>query len=185
MTKGKVLTIVVLAVLSGLTAYFIIGHVGGEANTVPTLETGFGILESEVELRHIYPGWEGTAPLTIINGADKDRMFQVTVELANHTKVKDGYEPLPEDFCGWFTVPEQSFNVTAGSYHQCTITIAVPEDVPEYRSEYTTMTLSDDGAGLYITNQFEVRIRVTDMMPEGLISMAIEARWYIITAEDS
>jgi len=182
MTKGKAVTIAVLAVLTALTAYFIIGHTG---NSVPTLETGFGILESEIELRHIYPGWNGTAPLTIINGADKDRTFQVTVEMANPNKVKNGYEPLPEDFHGWFTVPEQQIAIPAGSYHQCTITIAVPEDAPQYRSEYTTMTLSDNGEGLYTINQFEVRIRVTDMMPEGLVSMAIEARWYIITAEES
>ena len=185
MNKGRIAGVVVLAALSALTGYFIIGHVGGEANTVPTLETGFGILESEIEIRHIYPGWEGTAPLTIINGADKDRTFQVTVEMANPNKVKNGYEPLPEDFHGWFTVPDQQITVTAGSYHQCTITIAVPEDAPQYRSEYTTVTLSDDGEGLYTTNQFEVRIRVTDMLPEGLVSMAIEARWYVITAEES
>ena len=182
MTKGKVLPIAVLALLSVLTAYFIIGHVG---NDVPRLAEGFGILESEVEFRHVYPGWNGTAPLTIINGADKDRTFQVSVEQANPNKVKNGYEPLPEDFCGWITVPNQAFNITAGDYHQLTITIAVPEDAPEYRSEYTTVTLSDDGAGLYTTNQFEVRIRVTDMMPGGLVSLALEARWYIITAEDS
>ena len=184
MKKERIAGVVVLALLSALTGYFIIGHVV-DKDAVPTLAEGFGILESEVEFRHVYAGWEGTAPLTIINGADKDRTFWVSVQPASPNKVKNGYEPLPEDFHKWLTVPGQNITVPAGSYHQCTITITVPEDAPEYRSEYTTLVLGDDGTNLYTANQFEIRIRVTDMMPEGLVSMAIEARWYIITAEDS
>jgi len=184
MKKERIAGVIALVLLSALTGYFVIGHVAG-TDAVPTLDEGFGILESEVEFRHVYAGWEGTAPLTIINGADKARTFRVSVQSASPDKVRHGYEPLPEDFHEWLTVPAENITVPAGSYHQCTITIAVPEDAPEYRSEYTTLTLSDDGVNLYTTNQFEIRIRVTDMMPEGLVSMAIEARWYIITAEDS
>jgi len=181
MTKGKVLTIAALAVLTALTAYFIIGHTG---NSVPTLAEGFGILESEIEFRHIYPGWNGTAPLTIINGGDQDRMFSVSVEQPNLAKIKSGYEALPEQFYCWITIPEPEVSIKAGKYHRLMITLAVPADAPPYRSEHTTLTASDDGTGLYAINQFEVRIRVSDAAPEGLVTLALEAKWYIITAED-
>ena len=185
MKRDRIAGVIGLVVLSVLTGYFVIGHVTAGRDAVPSLAEGFGILESEIELRHVHAGWQGSAPLTIINGADKERTFSVSVEQANPNKMKDGYEPLPEDFHAWLTVPDQYITIPAGGHHECTITIAVPSDAPEYRSEYTTMTLADDGVGLYTTNQFEVRIRVTDMMPEGLVSLAIEAKWYIITAEDS
>ena len=134
---------------------------------MPVLAEGFGILQSEVELRNVYPGWEGSAPLTIINGKDQDRTFSISLEQPNPNKLKDGYVVFPEEYYSWLTITEPVVFIKAGGYHESLIIFAMPENAN------------------YEGQQTEIRIRVSDMTPQGLVTLAVESRWYIITAEQS
>lgn len=162
MKNRKIVIGILLAMAISAGAYFGIMHF---KDRVPRLAEGFGILQSEVELRNVYPGWEGEAPLTIINGNDRDRTFSVSLEQPNPNKIKQFYQAFPEEYYSWITITEPEVSLKAGEYHEQIIIFAMPEDV-HYEGKYT-----------------EVRIRVSDMTPEGLVTIAIESRWYIITAE--
>ena len=163
MNKKLIIGIVVVVVIA-VGAYFGITHL---RNRMPRLDEGFGILQSEVELRNVYPGWEGSAPLTIINGKDQDRTFSISLEQPNPNKLKAGYVVFPEEYYSWITITEPEVFIKAGGYHEIVIIFAMPEGVH------------------YEGNQTEVRIRVSDMTPQGLVTLAVESRWYIITAEQS
>ena len=161
--KKKILigTIVAAMIVAGL--YFGVLQRSG----VPTLQEGFGILESEVEFRNVYPGWEGSVPLTVINGKDRDRIFSISLEQPNPNKLKPFYHAFPEEYYSWLTITEPEVAIKAGHYHEVLIIFAMPEDAH------------------YEGQQTEIRIRVSDMTPEGLVTLAVESRWYIITAEQS
>jgi len=160
----KVLIGIVIVIAIAVGAYFGISQL---RNRMPGLDEGFGILQSEVELRNVYPGWEGSAPLTIINGKDQDRTFSISLEQPNPTKLKAGYVAFPVEYYSWITITESEVIIKAGSYHETVIIFAMPADVN------------------YAGKQTEVRVRVSDMTPQGLVTLAVESRWYIITAEQS
>lgn len=160
--KKKIIIGAILAVAITVGSYFGIMHA---KNGVPWLEEGFGILESEVEFRNVYPGWEGSAPLTVINGKDRDRTFSISLEQPNPNKLKNGYEAFPVEYYSWITITEPEISLEAGQHHEQIIIFAMPEDAN------------------YEGKQTEVRIRVSDMTPTGLVTLAVESRWYIITAE--
>lgn len=162
MKNKKVIIGIILAVAITAGVYLSLAHF---KTGVPHLNEGFGILESEIEFRNVYPGWEGTAPLTIINGRDRDRTFAITLEQPNPNKLKNGYEALPEEYYSWIEITEPEVSLEAGQYHETVIIFAMPNDVH------------------YEGRQTEVRVRVSDMTPEGLVTLAVESRWYIITAE--
>jgi hypothetical protein len=164
MRNRKLIIIIVAAIAIAVGAYFGIAHL---RNRMPSLNEGFGILQSEVEFRNVYPGWSGSAPLTIINGRDQDRTFSVSLEQPNPTKLKDGYEAFPQQYYSWITISEKDVTIKAGQYHEEIIIFAMPEDAD------------------YAGKQAEIRIRVSDMTPQGLVTLAVESRWYIITAEQS
>ncbi len=161
--KKKILIGIAVPVVIVAGLYFGVLNRGG----VPTLQEGFGILESEVELRNVYPGWEGSVPLTVINGKDKDRVFSISLEQPNLKKLKPFYRAFPEEYYSWFTITEPEVAIEAGHYHEVLIIFVMPEDAH------------------YEGQQTEIRIRVSDMTPEGLVTLAVESRWYIITAEQS
>jgi len=159
----NVLLIIIIALAVAIGAYFGVTYLMGR---VPSLDEGFGILQSEVELRNVYPGWQGEVPLTIINGKDQDRTFSVSVEQPQPNKVKAGYEVFPEQYFSWITITETDIPIKAGHYYETVIIFAMPEGVN------------------YAGKQTEVRVRVSDMTPQGLVTLAVESRWYIITAEE-
>lgn len=161
--KKKLLIGIVVAVAIVAGLYFGVLRSSG----MPSLEEGFGILQSEVELRNVYPGWEGSVPFTIVNGKDQDRTFSISLEQPNPAKLKPFYRVFPEEYYSWITITEPEVFIKAGGYHESLIIFAMPEDA-NYEGQYT-----------------EVRIRVSDMTPAGLITLAVESRWYIITAEQS
>lgn len=178
MGKKRILLVVLVAVIATVGTYFAVGHfrISRVSENDPLhLEEGFGIAQAAVEFVNVYPGWVGSAPLTIINGDDKDRVFWVSCEQPNPDKLKSGYEAFPEEYYSWITItgwdgteetaaPEVV--LAAGENHELTVTLAVPED-----SNYTG-------------KKAEVRIRVADKSPIGLVTIAIESKWYIITAEE-
>lgn len=170
--KKKTIIGIAVAVAIAAGAYFGIAHI----DRMPTLAEGFGILESEIEIRGVYPGWSGELPLTIINGKDQDRVFSVTLEQANPAKLKFGYEALPAVYYDWFEITgwngktdilEPEVTLAAGKHHTLMIVVAVPNDMA------------------YLGKNAEVRVRVSDMTSPGLVALAIESRWYIITAQES
>ena len=177
MGKKRILLTVLVAVLATTGTYFAIGHfkvTHVEENDPLHLEEGFGIAQAAVEFVNVYPGWVGSAPLTIINGDDKDRVFWVSCQQPNPEKLKVGYEAFPEEYYSWITItgwdgtesttaPEVVLN--AGENHELTITLAMPTDAD------------------YTNKKAEVRIRVAEKNPIGLVTIAIESKWYIITAE--
>lgn len=159
-TKAKL--IILIAVLVAVGGYFAVRN---SQKGVPTLDAGIGILQSSVEIRNAYPGWEGSVTLTIINGKDQDRTFSISLEQPGFNELKPGYVAFPEEYYDWFTITEPTINIAAGKYYETLIIFAMPEDAH------------------YDGKQTEVRVRVSDLTPQGIVGLAVESRWYIITAE--
>lgn len=134
-----------------------------EDRGIPDLLEGFGIYGASVELDGVYPGWSGTVPLTLVNGQDRDRLF--VIYAVSPVKTIEGFEALPEKYLYWLTVEEPEVTVPEGEVRQINITLAIPHDV--------------DYAGKFA----EVRIRVDDTTQSGLVQIALESKWFIITAD--
>lgn len=177
MSKKRILLVALVAVIATVGTYFAVGHFRMSCvleNDPLYLEEGFGIAQAAVEFVNVYPGWVGSAPLTIINGNDKDRVFWVSCEQPNPDKLKKGYEAFPEEYHSWITITgwdgtqdivEPEVVLAAGENHELVITLAMPEDAD------------------YADKRAEVRIRVAEKNPTRLVTIAIESKWYIITAE--
>lgn len=131
---------------------------------IPIIKEGFGIYGSSIEFDGVYPGWIGTVPLTIVNGQDKDRLFVIKIIQPMPSKVKEGYEPLPKEFFNWITISKPRVSLSKGETYQIPITLEMP--------------LGAD----YVGKKAEVRIKVEDTTQTGLIQIALENRWFIITA---
>lgn len=185
MKNKRIAIIIIVAVVIAVGGYFGLMQF---KDTTPTLAEGFGILQPEVEIRNIYPGWTGSVEFTILCGRDYDRTFAITLEQPNPNKLRDGYEAWPEDYYGWFQIESKSYQggewewdriefdnetdfgsgilVEEGHYRQLTISLTVPEWA-EYWGKET-----------------EVRVRVSELSTTGLVQLAIESKWYIITASE-
>jgi len=159
--KKKIL-IAVLLVIAVVGAYLGATYHHEDSDGLPSLVTGFGVLQSEVEFRNVYPGWNGSVPLTIINGNDRDRTFIITLE--EPTKLKLGYEVFPLINYSWINITEAEVTIAAGGYHEIVVILAMPADAS------------------YSGRQSEIRIRVSDITQTGIVQVAVESRWYIITA---
>lgn len=134
-----------------------------EDEGIPILPEGFGIYGSQVEFEGVYPGWTGTVPLTIVNGEDRDRLF--VVSLRTPSKLREGYEAFPQEYFYWITISEPEVAVSSGGIHQIPLTLTMPWD-----SDYTG-------------KRAEVRIRIEDTTQTGLVQIALETKWFIITAD--
>lgn len=134
-----------------------------EDKGIPELSEGFGIYGASVELEGVYPGWSGTVPLTLVNGQDRERMFVIYAVVP--TKTTEGFEALPEEYLYWLKVEEPEILVGKGEIYQVNITLTVPKDV------------------VYAGRHAEVRIRVDDTTQSGLVQIALESKWFIVTAD--
>ena len=169
MRKLLALIVVIVLISIGLTlgctnneaVYSEITYVGDQ--TIPELSEGFGLYGSVVEFKGVYPGWEGTVPVTIVNGNDRDRFF--TLNLTLSSKVKEGFEQFPEEYFYWISISQPTANVSMGEVKQIPVTISMPEDAS------------------YSGKQAEVRIIVADTTQAGLVQIALETKWFIITAD--
>ena len=151
----KRIPIIISIVLLLLTTVFI------GCEEIPELSEGFGIYDGSVELNGVYPGWEDTISLTIVNGNDKDRLFAISIN--SPSKVQDGFEAFPEEYFHWITIPETRIFIPAGETYQVPITLAIPSDMD------------------YFNKHAEVRILVEDITQSDLVQVALEAKWFIIT----
>ena len=143
------------------TAYSKIIYEGDQ--TIPEYSEGWGLFGSVINFDGIYPGWEGTVPITIVNGQDKDRIFVLSIYSPSKSKVKEGFEPFPEKYFYWITISELEVSVQAGEVRQIPIILAMPEDTK------------------YSNKHAEVRILVEDTSQTDLIQIALETKWFIIT----
>lgn len=184
MKNKKIAIIIAVAVVVAVGGYFGLMQF---KDTTPVLAEGFGILQPEIEIRNIYPGYVATVPFTLLCGEDMDRMFAITLEQPNPNKLKDGYEALPEDNYSWVAID--------GSYQGGTwewdriafdggIEMGDPimVDAGHYRQLTVTVTMPDDSA--YYGKETEVRVRVSELSTTGLVQLAIESKWYIVTASE-
>jgi hypothetical protein len=137
----------------------------GPIGDTPYVKEGYAIYGGTVDIDGLHPGWSGTVPLRIVNGEDRDRELAISVKAVQPDKVTDGYEPLPDEYLSWVTVTQPNVFVAAGS------TVTVPIDL--------TMPKGADYAG----KRAEVRILVEDTTQTGLVQIALEAKWFITTAE--
>lgn len=117
----------------------------------------YGIFGPEVRLEGVYPGWYGVAPITIINGADKQRTFRITIERPESPS--DGFVPL--EFSHWMYVPGGNITLAAGENFEVPIFLSVPRDA-------------------VMPEKSEVHIRVDDVTQEGLVRTAYISKWFII-----
>ena len=167
--KKNIIILVLLALILILfvgcsgssTIYSHITYIGDQE--IPELEKGFGLYGSVVEFDGVYPGWEGIVPVTIVNGNDRNRLF--TLNVTGSSKVKEGFEALPEEYYCWITISEFAVNVSAGDTYQIPVTLAMPKDAN------------------YSNKRAEIRIIVRDMAQSGLVQIALENKWFIITAD--
>jgi len=186
MKNKRIAIIIIVAAMVATGGYFGLMQF---KDTTPVLAEGWGILQPEVEIRNIYPGWTGSIEFTILCGQDYDRTFAITLEQPNPAKLKDGYEPLPEEYYGWFQIESKSYQggewewdriefdnetsfgsgmlVEEGHYRQVTISLTMPEFADYYGKET------------------EVRVRVSELSTTGLVQLAIESKWYIITSSEN
>ena len=130
---------------------------------IPNLPEGFGLYGSEVEFSGVYAGWNGTVPVTIINGRDKERLF--VLSLVQPTTLKEGYEALPKEDYSWVTISETQVTVPAGITYEIPVMLSIPSDVS-----------SSALAG----KKYEVGILVEDITQTGFVQIALETKWYIV-----
>jgi len=129
---------------------------------IPKYNEGFGIY-GRTTFDTVYPGWSGTVPLTIVNGQDRDRLF--VISLVSPTKTTEGYEPFPQEYFYWVTISQPTVTVLRGGTYQVPITLAVPADAERTGAKW------------------ELRILVEDTTQTGLVQIALEAKWFVITAD--
>jgi len=153
---------VIAALIAAAVASGVYFGVGSNA-TVPVLASGFGIWESEIIIDEAVPGATGTVPVTIICGQDRARTFVVTLEQPSANKTANGYTPLLEESKKWVTLPTGPIHIEAGEHHSLSVPFRVP-----YSSTVPVGT------------KMEARLRVTEIGHGGLVSLAIEAKWFII-----
>lgn len=132
----------------------------------PEVKEGYGLWGATVTVTNVYPGWSGSAPVTIVNGKDQRRTFHLMIQQPG-TTIREGYEPLPEECFSWITIEDAGPVVAVGGVKKVSITLSAPYDFPaEMRGK-----------------NYEVRILVEDWSQTGFIQLALQAKWLITFAD--
>jgi len=172
--KKKIAIIAIIAVAITCGAYF---GIAATRSQTPYLESGFGIGESEMEFV-ANPGGYNVAYLTIINGHDMDRWVTVSLQQPGLNRLKDGYQPLPQECYDWFTLTgwdgeqptlEPKVYLEAGEIREISIPVSIPSN--------TT----------FMNEPAQVMVQVTEVNPNAFQLMAVACKWYIVvvaTPED-
>jgi len=163
--KKKIAIIITIAIVVAaviVAVQFLMPAVPADEAGIPDLQEGFGIYGSEVKFDGMYPGYSGNASITIINGQDKDRTFSVTITDAN--TLTKGYEGLPAQYFYWVNITKPEVTISAEGMEEILIVLTMPEDA-DYRGKHA-----------------QFGIRVGDLTQTGLVQIALESKWYIITA---
>ena len=133
----------------------------------PGVGEGYGLWGSVVTVTNLYPGWSGSAPVTIINGNDQRRVFHLMLQQPG-TTIREGYEPFPEKYFNWMTIEDPDPEVAIGGTKKISATFSVPYDFPiELKGK-----------------SYEIRILVEDWSQTGFIQLALQAKWLITFAEE-
>lgn len=128
----------------------------------PTVGEGFGLHGATVTLVDVYPGWSGSAPITIVNGNDYARTFHLMLQQPGAT-VQNGYEPFPEGCFSWITLEDMQPKVAIGGVRKVSVTLSAPFNFPaEMRGK-----------------KYDVRILVEDWSQTGFIQLALQQKWLI------
>lgn len=132
----------------------------------PEVNEGYGLYGATVTITDIWPGWSGSAPLTIVNGKDYARTFHLTIQQPG-SSLQKGYEPLPEKYFSWITIEDLQPKVAIGGVKKVSITLSAPFDFPvELRGK-----------------KYDVRILVEDWSQTGFIQNALQEKWLITFAK--
>ena len=132
----------------------------------PEVVEGYGLYGATVTVKNVYPGWSGSAPVTIVNGKDQRRTFHLMLQQPGET-VKEGYAPFPEEYFDWITIEDLNPEVALGGVKKVSVTLSSPYGFPsEMRG-----------------NNYEVRILVEDWSQTGFIQLALQAKWLITFAD--
>ena len=128
----------------------------------PGVGEGYGLWGSVVTVDNAYPGWSGSAPVTIVNGGDQRRTFHLMFQQPG-TTIKEGYKPFPEEYFSWMTIEDPNPEVAIGGEKKVSVTLSIPYDFPsEMRGE-----------------SYEIRILVEDWSQTGFVQLALQAKWLI------
>lgn len=160
--------------LIALIAVVVLAGCGSPSSIIsrPILITsGLGILGGEIgyvnetpnEITH--PGYIGNTYFTVLNGRDGARLIKVSLRSPDSTECKLGFEPFPEEYFSWITISPTVFTLSKNSNQKVDISITMPSETD------------------YIDKKAEVRILVEDISQTGFAQIAVEARWYIVTAK--
>lgn len=128
----------------------------------PGVAEGFGLFGATVTVKNVYPGWSGSAPITIVNGKDYARTFHLMLQQPG-TSLTDGYQPFPEEYFIWFAIEDSQPKVAIGGVKKISVTLSAPFDFPEKM-----------GGGKY-----DLRILVEDWSQTGFIQKAYQEKWLI------
>jgi len=113
----KYILIAVIIIASYLSACNGIYN-ASECDTV--LKEGFGIINSSVVINNAYPGWSNDIPLTIVNGKDKNRVLNITLQ-------------RPSD-C--IIIKHSCINIEAGQVLDIPVHIIIPANMKPGNYEY-------------------------------------------------
>lgn len=128
----------------------------------PGVAEGFGLYGATVTITNVYPGYSGSAPITIVNGKDYARTFHLMLQQPG-TALTDGYQPFPEEYFNWVTVEDIQPKVAIGGVKKISVTLSAPFDFPE--SMYG--------------QKYDLRVLVEDWSQTGFIQKAYQEKWLI------
>ena len=175
--------IIVVAVVLAAGGYFGLMQF---KDTTPVLAEGFGIMEPVVLIPDVEPGYDYLVPLTILCGKDQDRIFMVTVEEPNPSKLPDGYMAFPKEYYDWIHIESGSYQGGTWEWDRITLDgeleLGSPIIVAAGHYRHLTLVLTMPDGVDYYGKQAEVRVRVTELSSEGINRVAIESKWRIVTA---
>jgi hypothetical protein len=123
-----------------------------------TLEEGYGVYASS-SFYGLFGGWSGQAPLIIICGKDKARIFEIRIE--SPSKLAPGYSALPEECYSWIVISSSLVTAKAGETVRVPVTITIPNDV------------------LYINRHDQIAFYVNDITQTGFNQIAYKSSWFL------
>ena len=123
-----------------------------------TLEEGYGVYTS-CSFYGLFGGWSGQAPLIIVCGKDKDRIFEIRIESPDG--LASGYSALPEECYSWIVISNNLVAAKAGETVRVPVTITIPNDI------------------LYVNRHDQIAFYVNDITQTGFSQIAYKSSWFL------
>lgn len=129
----------------------------------PGVSEGFGLYGATVTITNVYPGWSGSAPITIVNGNDHARTFQLSLQQPGIGVLQRGYEPFPKEYFSWINIENMQPRAAIGGTVRVSVTLSSPFNFPrELKGK-----------------KYDLRILVEDWSQTGFIQLALQEKWLI------